>query len=910
MADSGCATSLPSSFAAVGRPDKPRGRLNRGAGWVVSALLWVGVLQAATVQTGFTTSEVARREREGWGRQQVLEELTPFHDWGEFLLDTSITRVGAWGDQESPAVSSYAAGVLVVWQSEQSGQYDVCAARVSSDGEVMDSSGITIAAGVGDQCCPAVACDGAGFLVVWQDERGGSDDIYGARIAQDGTVLDPEGLPISTAAGDQSFPAVAFGDSVFLVVWQDERGSYSDIYGARVSSSGEVLDPADIAISTAPEDQCCPAVAYDGASFGVVWQDERGASCDIYGARVSEAGVVQEPAGIAVSSATDDQRSPRVAAGDTHLLVVWQDGRSGERDEVYAARLARTGEVLDPLGAAVSSSPYGGCCPAVAFDGTSFAVVWQDWRWGESGDIYAARVSEAGTVLDPSGIAVSRAESDQDAPSVARAGFGVFAVWQDGRSGSSCDIYAARLNAEGVVQDTSGIMLTAVVNEQWFPAVASDGSDFFVVWQDARGRGYDIYGARVTQAGIVLDPAGICVCGTASLQHDPALAFDGENYLVVWEDSRTGGRNDIYGTRVTKAGVVLDMPGIAICTAPSDQWEPVAVFGDSTFLVVWHEYRNGPGSDIYGARVTKTGTVLDPSGIPICIAARPQRYAAAAFDGTNYLVVWQHEGENYDIHGTRVTTGGRVLDPSGFAVCTADDEQRYPVVAFDGTNYFVAWSDRRNGSSYGIYGARVDKMGAVLDSAGIVLCSTDCDPWYPALEFDGAGHLAVWTHRRTGSPSDICGARVTLGGSVIEAFPVVTQEGNQWSGTLGTANRTQTLLAYTGWAGTVTGRRYSSYRIWGKLGPFPGVEASPSALTPKTRTEATIIRGELLLDAVAGRPHSACATGLLDIGGRKILDLHPGANDVRSLAPGVYFYREPSANGGERCTVSRIIITR
>jgi len=30
---------------------------------------------------------------------------------------------------------------------------------------------------------------------------------------------------------------------------------------------------------------------------------------------------------------------------------------------------------------------------------------------------------------------------------------------------------------------------------------------------------------------------------------------------------------------------------------------------------------------------------------------------------------------------------------------------------------------------------------------------------------------------------------------------------------------------------------------------------------------------------------------LLNISGRKVLDLKPGANDIRHLSPGVYFYR-------------------
>jgi hypothetical protein len=34
---------------------------------------------------------------------------------------------------------------------------------------------------------------------------------------------------------------------------------------------------------------------------------------------------------------------------------------------------------------------------------------------------------------------------------------------------------------------------------------------------------------------------------------------------------------------------------------------------------------------------------------------------------------------------------------------------------------------------------------------------------------------------------------------------------------------------------------------------------------------------------------------LLNVSGRKVLHLHPGANDVRALAPGVYFVRQAQA---------------
>ncbi|MCX7732347.1 MAG: T9SS type A sorting domain-containing protein [candidate division WOR-3 bacterium] len=53
----------------------------------------------------------------------------------------------------------------------------------------------------------------------------------------------------------------------------------------------------------------------------------------------------------------------------------------------------------------------------------------------------------------------------------------------------------------------------------------------------------------------------------------------------------------------------------------------------------------------------------------------------------------------------------------------------------------------------------------------------------------------------------------------------------------------------------------------------------------------------------------SCFTGpasLFDITGRKVIDLRPGANDVRQLTPGVYFVRQ----GSDANRVAKIMITR
>jgi hypothetical protein len=98
------------------------------------------------------------------------------------------------------------------------------------------------------------------------------------------------------------------------------------------------------------------------------------------------------------------------------------------------------------------------------------------------------------------------------------------------------------------------------------------------------------------------------------------VAFNGTNFLIVWQNQPANQSAGIFGARVTPAGALLDLSGFAISTAPRILTAPhVAANGDGQFLVVWNDHR-GPDLntfDIYGARVTDTGGVVDPTGVAI-----------------------------------------------------------------------------------------------------------------------------------------------------------------------------------------------------------------------------------------------------------------------------------------------------
>ena len=124
-------------------------------------------------------------------------------------------------------------------------------------------------------------------------------------------------------------------------------------------------------------------------------------------------------------------------------------------------------------------------------------------------------------------------------------------------------------------------------------------------------------------------------------QQHPELSFDGTNFLVAWSDTQPGNLMDVFGARVTPGGQVLDEGGFAISRAPGQQGAPWVAFGAGVYLVIWTDLRSGWNA-AYGARVTPGGVVLDTSGIVIEEAPAFGRSLprGVAFDGTNFLVSW------------------------------------------------------------------------------------------------------------------------------------------------------------------------------------------------------------------------------------------------------------------------------
>jgi hypothetical protein len=311
-------------------------------------------------------------------------------------------------------------------------------------------------------------------------------------------------------------------------------------------------------------------------------------------------------------------------------------------------------------------------------------------------------------------------------------------LWTDKRATtrlqSRSDIYGARVDPAGTVLDPNGLHIIG----GGYPRIVFDGTNFFAVWRHGHS---DIRGARITTSGTVLDNDVFTIGTGPWAAGRPDIAFDGTNFLVVWHSTGTP-ISQIRGARVTPSGTVLDPDGIAISNVGPCQKYPRLAFGGRSYMVVWEDrHQGGRRGNVIGARVTPGGSVLDPGGRIISggwneFQGRP----AIAFDGTNYLVVWVHNMDHSDLHGWRLNQSCKAIDPRPFVIASAIKDQAEPEVAFNGTDYVVIWSDGRGKVPY-IYAARVDPSGTVIDPDGFAVAPTRGAQYNPAIASGNSGQL-------------------------------------------------------------------------------------------------------------------------------------------------------------------------
>lgn len=670
----------------------------------------------------------------------------------------------------------------------------------------------------GEQYSAAVAPSGnnGGYLAVWYDRRSVRPALYGARISSTGTVLDDTGVPLVTGVGAAT-PSIASSGNGFLVTWFI---SYVDeyqapgVYALRLDAQGRPLDSAPIPLVVNVTNISQTRAAFDGENWLVVWQQYQGAASqfDILGARLPRTGEPLDRTPIRVSADADSESAPELLFDGENYLLAFRVG-----SDILARKIDKNGVQIGPRITLVATGSSYLSTFALATNGTEHLVAWGQYVTSTY-DVYVRRFNRDGASLDGGPIGVAVGATNDDRPRVAWDGTTFTITWMRGTQ-----LLAARMNAAGVF--TEGAAAVLVSNYLYEGGLASDGSSSLLVTREysAGLSGSDVIGAVLARP--LAAASTFVVSKAANSQTQPVTAWVGGGAMTVWLDTRDG-RSAIYGVKLgaTGAATTAPFPVVADAKWSADMTRPrIASDGTSALVVFFATDTSLARAGVWAVRLDQNGAP-DPAGPFELSQPGSLREPDVAFDGQAYLVAWEYYDTQWTIVGTRVGKDGNArLDAEMLRLSptSAGEIRQQPTVASDGAGFYVAWTTSRP-TPTGIqvphvYGTRVSREGAPLDGERPI-CTAFLLQRTPRAVGDRVrgGYLVVWEDYRTAlDTADVYAARVDREGNVLDGtsgFAIATGAHDESRPRASASSDGNTWLV--GWRDLRGGTGYDLYGAW------------------------------------------------------------------------------------------------
>ncbi len=617
---------------------------------------------------------------------------------------------------------------------------------------------------------PSVAIDSIGKVaLVWADFRGESgSDIYANLFASDDSsgVANTDTLVYGwtgnvrineAGGGNQDSPAVAMDHKGrALVVWRDLRPDSLGVFCRAFSERGTALgsfrlgglDPAEITLLGAPV-VAAAGLNPDSSTFMVSWveTDTRNrnslmlARVDLelfYSLPVMIVDTLLYPQVVRQRAGLKFARPALGGNRDGDVTLVWSE-LDGELDQLFGVMFNSSGTTLPPA-LRLTSPEQGFGAPAsnpALFTGSkgSFTLLWQDSGRGDP-DIRFQRYTSTGQVelplyLSPgSGNGANRAISFLGLPA---GGYQMF--WEYERENFSPLIYSASFDNAGRLLEVPG-PVSPDGSRQRRPVTASGEDDLqLLAWEDSDNQGYRVvYSIRRPATATEFERKVLSSSAGSHLGSLAAAIGPGGMIHMLWERwSQGASAPDLMLARLDSSGAPL---GSQLTVAPAasggGRLASVAAGPGGNLMVAWRQGGLSDNNAKIVARVYSSSGSVVRNRITVSrdtleyIGSISGPTLAASTASGNFLVLWRefYSDRNLLYYRLYDAAGDSVQLPDGRwrarlgAVAALDDNDRSyggAAVAVDSTGGFlVLWSESNPTGSSGLFGARLDPLGAPL----------------------------------------------------------------------------------------------------------------------------------------------------------------------------------------------------
>jgi hypothetical protein len=375
--------------------------------------------------------------------------------------ENGVLICGAINTQTFPAiVGDGKGGAIITWQDMRNdGLGDIYAQKLNSSGELQwTTDGVEISTQTSYQSVPKITSDKAGGAVIaWKDQRTGDYNLYARRISSEGSALwTLDGTPICQAVNYQEYHEIISDNTGgAIIAWEDSRTGTEDIYCQRINGTGFVKWATNgIPLCDAPGEQYDIDMVEDGTGGSYIAWDDHRSDNSIYTQHITaEGSILLGTNGKEIYSTSANLYAPSIVKdGNNGLILIWYDMRNGDDYDLFAQRIDSSGNKLWNTNGITICEAVGkqSSQRIIKTSEKGFLITWDDEREGSSEeiDIYAQAITLEGDILwGTKGKAICTAEQVQENPQIVPDNDnGAIIIWDDERQdGSHRDLYAQRI---------------------------------------------------------------------------------------------------------------------------------------------------------------------------------------------------------------------------------------------------------------------------------------------------------------------------------------------------------------------------------------------------------------------------------------------------------------------------------
>ncbi len=362
------------------------------------------------------------------------------------------------------------------------------------------------------QWFPALAADNNKVYIVWADERNGNytrmmnnqphkaGDIYISKGSfQNGWIFD-KNIKINEIKGSTGHgsPSIAVDDNNLYVAWEDDRFGFEELYFS-TSSKDDIKFKKDMPVVTDSGSQVLPSVTVLNGTVYIAMMNKKNWDIDFtQGRSINGIYKFNKPVRVNDDPLGNWHYAPSLAVDDeNNVCIAWLDARNSNYDIYFSHGIKDNGawkfsnnvRVNDDT---INVSHY---TPSIAFDNGSAYIAWYDDRY-KNFDLFftTGRLINNNWEFDKNTrVNDDTGSSDQMHPRIAVRGNEIFIVWEDGRNGGS-DIYFSKgVMKNGLPEFSKNTKVNDIKGKHYDPQIEVAGDNVYVAWQAEVNDSGDIY---------------------------------------------------------------------------------------------------------------------------------------------------------------------------------------------------------------------------------------------------------------------------------------------------------------------------------------------------------------------------------------------------------------------------------